>query len=151
MINMSELELKERLAQQLFLEMMIEDGKEIKRLDYEGVLQNLIDTKQDIKLKEAIKDVKVHKHDFIIIRKDNLLLLQVIFSEEKVNRNKYNFELGLGNAAIVFVTTSEPFFEIAYINEFNETGKLLPLDNNEILTVNEKLINKYKDIIKRRF
>ena len=147
---MSEFEIKERLAQKIFLDMMREDGHDIRKLDYEDVLQELVDTKKEIKLPEAIRDVNMHKHDFVLAKNGQLLFLQVLLNDG-TNQRKINFDDGLSNAAVVVIKTSEPFFEIAYINEFKERKGLRPITNNQIINVSEKVASKYKNIISKRF
>jgi hypothetical protein len=148
---MVEDELKERLVQKLFEDMLTEEGFEIHKLDYEGAFQNIVNLKQDRKYPEFLHDIQKHKHDFLVKLGDELLFVHVKYSSNPVGFRKLKFDSEMGNAVIVFVTPSDPCFKIAYVNEFSETGTLRPISNNEIIQISERTAEKYSKTIRQRF
>ncbi|MEA3378208.1 MAG: hypothetical protein U9Q69_01070, partial [Nanoarchaeota archaeon] len=111
---MPELELKERLAQEIFLNMMKEAGKQISRIDYSNQIQKIIEDKTDLNIKNVIKDINFHKHDFLLQSRNGILLVNLYYLENGIK--SLELEKGIGNAILIIVTNKEPFFEIAYVN-----------------------------------
>ena len=146
---MSEFEVKERLAHSVFVEMMREAGYQVRKIDYEGALQELVNVK-DEGYKLYIADIKEHNHDFLLLDGNSPLMLQVYFSEKKVNPKDYDFPEYLGGVLLIFITPFEPFFQIGVVRDFCNEGVLYPLSENPLFVVPSEIVNKYGTVIAKR-
>ena len=137
--------INQRLVSSLVEKMLLQSGYMIYKIDYEKVLQGLVNEGKIEDYKSYLKDVKNHGYDFMLIAHKRPYFVQIKFCKKPELKNKEMLNQG----EIIFVTHKEPVFQIANTKKFLEEKKIKPLEN--FLEIDEALLRRYKKIIKRRF
>lgn len=150
--------LKGRMAETIISEMLQEAGYFVYRFGYEGILQSL--TQRGLpKMKED--DVEAEKvrtmPDFIVMNEEgDVSFVEVKFrsTENLENETKqliFKTAKYWPEARMIFVKPQEPFFLISCAKDFVKKEKLYPLEKERFLKVNLKIIEKYRNLVKRYF
>lgn len=137
--------INKRLVASIVERMLLQSGYMIYKINYEKVLQKLVDEKKINNYEPYLKDIKNHAYDFMLIANNHPYFVQIKLCKKPEIKN----EDMLNHGEIIFVTKEEPVFWIANTKKFLEEKKIKPLQ--EFLELDEELLKKYKKIIKRRF
>lgn len=135
----------QRLVSALVERMILQSGYMIYKINYEKILQKLVNEKKVIDYESYLKDIRNHEYDFMLIMNKRPYFVQIRFCKKPELKNNEKVNQG----EIIFVTPEEPFFQIANTKKFLEEKNIKPLQ--EFLEIDEELLKKYKKIIKRRF
>jgi len=139
------LSIDQRLVSSLVERMLLQSGYMIYKIDYEKVLQKLVDEKKVKEYEPYLKDMKRHEYDFMLIANKRPYFVQIKFCEKPKLESKEKFNQG----EVIFVTLKEPVFWIANTKKFLEEKKIKPLE--KFLEIDEDLLKRYKKIIKTKF
>ena len=138
-------QINQRLVSSLVEKMLLQSGYMIYKIDYENILQNLVGEKKVKNYEPYLKDIKKHEYDFMLIANKKPYFIQIKFCKKPILDNKIRSNQG----EIIFVTLKEPVFQIANTKRFLEEKKIISL--SEFLDIDEDLLKKYKEIIKKKF
>ena len=141
-----ELQINQRLVSSLVEKMLLHSGYMIYKMDYEKILQKLVNKKEVEDYKPYLKDIQKYKYDFMLIAKKRPYFIKIKFGKN-LEFKRINQDLNQGE--IILVTPEEPVFQIANTKQFLEMGKMKPL--SKFLKIDEDLLKKYKQIIKKKF
>ncbi len=155
-MEFSERTLRGRTAEHIVSSMLSEAGYFVYRFGYEGILQSLVQTGLPKMKQASIPAEKIRTMpDFIVMNKEG----DVFFIEVKFRTNgredRY-FQEWLGKAMkywpeakILLIHPYEPCFQISTIKDLVRTSTFYPLERDKYLKVDEKLVQKYGEMIKR--
>lgn len=135
----------QRLVSALVERMILQSGYMIYKIDYEKVLQDLVEENKIIDYDAYLKDIKNHEYDFMLIVDKRPYFVQIRLCKKPELKTNKSYNQG----EIIFVTPEEPVFQIANTKKFLEEKEIKPL--SEFLDIDEDLLKKYKNIIRRRF
>src|SRR3989344_4100891 len=155
-MEFSERTLRGRTAEHIVSSMLSEAGYFVYRFGYEGILQSLVQTGLPKMKQESVPAEKIRTMpDFIVMDKVG----EVFFVEVKFQANGRKsdyFDTWLEKAVkhwpeakILLLHPYDPCFQISTIKDYARTGTFYPLERDKYLKVDERLVQKYGEMIKR--
>lgn len=141
-----ELEIKERIAQKIFGQLLEESGYKLEAIDHGQSLQGMITGTKKAHYPSYLNDINRYGDVFLVLGKTPMSLQIKLVAQ--INKEEYVPHCK-GEAAVVFITPRKPFFRIAWISEFLQTGETQPLEGNSILKIKKGMISKYSKQIER--
>lgn len=144
--------IKGRIAEAIVEEMLKESEYKVYRFGYEGLLQNL--TQTDKMNSNTVSEKIWSMPDFIVIDKDGKAsFIEVKFSKDGriSGRWKRRVENHWSDGRLILVTLEEPYFRISSIGAFLRSGELRPIEKDNFIRIDKKLVDKYSFFVEKYF
>lgn len=151
--------LKGSMSECIVEQMFSDAGYYVYRFGYESTIQHLKVILKDSKLKdnEVTKRIKTTP-DFIAVdpKRGNIFFVEVKY---RTSWTKWKQDAQIledlsrhwPDVILLVVSNEEPHFKISTLKDFKRTNKLYPLEEFEIINIDESIAKKYKDLIKKYF
>ena len=147
---------KGRIAETLVEEMFKKSDYIVYRFGYEAILENLSQLRQlgrELKDSDTLDKIRSIPDFLVISPKGSVQLIEVKYSSsgtlQKSKLNKYaEF---WGESRVLLVSPRKPHFSINYIKDFISTERLFPLEKDWYTKIDEKIIDKFSEVVKEYF